>query len=408
MAINSSVSHSRGSPLIDPVGENEVLPIISTSSHSSLADNTMECVVCGDKSSGKHYGQFSCEGCKSFFKRSIRRSLSYTCRGQKNCPVDVHHRNQCQFCRLRKCVKMGMRKEAVQRGRVPPVNLALPFNSFFQNPPMIRSVAPYNHFFSNMIPSLPQTVNDLTNKSESFLLDSIAEFGAQLLFAIIDWTKQLPFYADLASPDQITLLQNSWSQLFLLYVSQSSIPHQIIGILATAQEDSSTYTRELKESAISLQGQLDLIKSLQLDIAEMNCVKAAVLFNPDTHSLHGQSKVELVQEKIQASLDDYCRMHKSHQPGRFGRILLRLPALKLVNTSAVERIFFNKLSGSISITALLKALLLQQTLPGSLPMNNQIANSQTNTLISFIPHWPFPLVPTTNPMFYTSQAPSCS
>jgi hypothetical protein len=71
----------------------------------------IECIVCGDKSSGKHYGQFTCEGCKSFFKRSVRRNLSYTCRGAKNCPIDVHHRNQCQYCRLKKCIKMGMRKE---------------------------------------------------------------------------------------------------------------------------------------------------------------------------------------------------------------------------------------------------------------------------------------------------------
>ncbi|XP_066468648.1 LOW QUALITY PROTEIN: COUP transcription factor 1 [Tiliqua scincoides] len=71
----------------------------------------IECVVCGDKSSGKHYGQFTCEGCKSFFKRSVRRNLTYTCRANRNCPIDQHHRNQCQYCRLKKCLKVGMRRE---------------------------------------------------------------------------------------------------------------------------------------------------------------------------------------------------------------------------------------------------------------------------------------------------------
>nr|CAD7405938.1 unnamed protein product [Timema cristinae] len=72
------------------------------------------CVVCGDRASGRHYGAISCEGCKGFFKRSIRKQLGYQCRGNKNCEVTKHHRNRCQYCRLQKCLMMGMRSDGTE------------------------------------------------------------------------------------------------------------------------------------------------------------------------------------------------------------------------------------------------------------------------------------------------------
>ncbi|XP_074644642.1 orphan steroid hormone receptor 2-like [Tubulanus polymorphus] len=77
------------------------------------------CVVCGDKASGRHYGVISCEGCKGFFKRSIRKQLGYACRGNRDCLITKHHRNRCQYCRLQRCLAVGMRSEAVQHERKP-------------------------------------------------------------------------------------------------------------------------------------------------------------------------------------------------------------------------------------------------------------------------------------------------
>nr|DBA31064.1 TPA: hypothetical protein GDO54_006974 [Pyxicephalus adspersus] len=77
------------------------------------------CVVCGDKASGRHYGAVTCEGCKGFFKRSIRKNLVYACRGSKDCVINKHYRNRCQYCRLQRCIALGMKQDSVQCERKP-------------------------------------------------------------------------------------------------------------------------------------------------------------------------------------------------------------------------------------------------------------------------------------------------
>ncbi|XP_022248309.1 probable nuclear hormone receptor HR3 isoform X1 [Limulus polyphemus] len=76
------------------------------------------CKVCGDKSSGVHYGVITCEGCKGFFRRSQSSVVNYQCPRQKNCVVDRVNRNRCQYCRLQKCLTLGMSRDAVKFGRM--------------------------------------------------------------------------------------------------------------------------------------------------------------------------------------------------------------------------------------------------------------------------------------------------
>ncbi|XP_061591892.1 nuclear receptor subfamily 2 group C member 2 isoform X2 [Cololabis saira] len=100
----------------DPVSMERLL---GQSGDLSRSQPVEYCVVCGDKASGRHYGAVSCEGCKGFFKRSVRKSLTYSCRSKQDCVINKHHRNRCQFCRLKKCLKMGMKTDSVQSERKP-------------------------------------------------------------------------------------------------------------------------------------------------------------------------------------------------------------------------------------------------------------------------------------------------
>nr|XP_005909847.1 PREDICTED: nuclear receptor subfamily 2 group F member 6 [Bos mutus] len=224
----------------------------------------VDCVVCGDKSSGKHYGVFTCEGCKSFFKRSIRRNLSYTCRSNRDCQIDQHHRNQCQYCRLKKCFRVGMRKEAVQRGRIPH--------------------------------SLPGTVA----------------------------------------------------------ASSGSPPGSALAVAGMAAERAVAFMDQVR----AFQEQVDKLGRLQVDSAEYGCLKAIALFTPDACGLSDPAHVESLQEKAQVALTEYVRAQYPSQPQRFGRLLLRLPALRAVPASLISQLFFMRLVGKTPIETLIRDMLL--------------------------------------------------
>lgn len=82
------------------------------------------------------------------------------------------------------------------------------------------------------------------------------------------------------------------------------------------------------------------------------------LFSADACGLTDPVHVESLQEKAQVALTEYERMQYPNQPQRFGRLLLRLPALRAVPANLISQLFFMRLVGKTPIETLIRDMQL--------------------------------------------------
>lgn len=71
------------------------------------------CKVCDGKATGFHFGVMSCEGCKGFFRRNVKKNARFICNYDKNCDVKGEKRKNCQACRMARCESSGMRRDRI-------------------------------------------------------------------------------------------------------------------------------------------------------------------------------------------------------------------------------------------------------------------------------------------------------
>ncbi|KAG7520362.1 nuclear receptor subfamily 2 group C member 2 isoform X1 [Solea senegalensis] len=469
------------------------------------------CVVCGDKASGRHYGAVSCEGCKGFFKRSVRKNLTYSCRSKQDCVINKHHRNRCQFCRLRKCLKMGMKTESVQSERKPidilprekHANCAASTQKIYirkdLNSPLIATptfisdtetdgsrsslldqgmlvniqqpviqtdgtlllatdskmesghgdlgtLANVVTSLANMSDSLKENLNNgnaldsqqedqsaseitrafdtlakvfnpperrslldkcisgttiqligrdqetpiievegplLTDSHVGFKLTMpspmpeylnvhyICESASRLLFLSMHWARSIPAFSALGQEANTNLVRACWNELFTLGLAQcahmmnlSTILTAIINHLQSNNQDdklSGERVKQVMEHIWKFQEFCNGMTRLETDSYEYAYLKAIVLFSPDHPGVDSSGQIEKLQEKALMELQDYVQKTYPDDMYRLTRILTRLPALRLMNSSITEELFFTGLIGNVSIDSIIPYILKMET-----------------------------------------------
>ncbi|XP_030374347.1 photoreceptor-specific nuclear receptor [Scaptodrosophila lebanonensis] len=250
------------------------------------------CRVCGDQSSGKHYGVSCCDGCSCFFKRSVRKGTGYACIAVKgNCIVDKARRNWCPYCRFRRCLAVGMNTAAVQEERGP------------------RNLQPAASGSNGRVQALvtPTALHPTAGHTLPF------QILAQILVACLRQAKCNEQFRLLERAQQDAILHVVWSECFVLRAS-----HWSLDIKSLIESCGDVQLKRLIAEA----------QELRADVLELNFLETLILCRKELALSPEYAMVlEAAGNGALASLARYTLQQSNWL--RFGQLLLGLRQLCL-------------------------------------------------------------------------------
>ncbi|XP_014361969.2 hepatocyte nuclear factor 4-gamma isoform X2 [Papilio machaon] len=340
----------------------------TSSSEASAASSTtlsQHCAICGDRATGKHYGASSCDGCKGFFRRSVRKNHLYTCRFSRNCVVNKDKRNQCRYCRLRKCFKAGMKKEAVQNER-DRINCRRPS---YEEPAQANGLSVVSLLNAELLSrKVIDETNNVTdaeiNNRNLAKINDVCDSIKQQLLILVEWAKYIPAFTELQLDDQVALLRAHAGEHLLLGCARRSLHLKdvlLLGNNCIIAKHNIDGRMDIDISMIGMRVMDEIVKPLReidIDDTEFACLKAIVFFDPNAKGLSQPQKIKQLRYQVQINLEDYISDRQYEGRGRFGELLLCLPPLQSITWQMIEQIQFAKLFGVAHVDSLLQEMLL--------------------------------------------------
>ncbi|KAF4089887.1 hypothetical protein AMELA_G00043400 [Ameiurus melas] len=288
-----------------PEDGDEALDDSSSSSSSSGAvvkRDTHFCVVCHDYASGYHYGVWSCEGCKAFFKRSIQGHNDYICPATNQCTIDQSRqplfirarRERCGYRASRRTAPakdgsarlVGVRGQSQRLPHTPlHLSLSIPVPSASAESGF-SGLSPEQLVYCILEAEPPQIyLRQQMNKpyTESTVMMSLTQLADKKeLVLMINWAKKIPGFVELSLAHQVQLLECCWLEVLMLGLMWRSIDHPgklIFSLDLKLNRDEGNCVEGIMEIFDMLLAGSSRFRELKLQKEEYVCLKALILLN---------------------------------------------------------------------------------------------------------------------------------
>nr|BAJ05028.1 estrogen receptor beta [Hynobius tokyoensis] len=398
------------SPWFEPKSEDHLLPgnrdAIKRKTNgrdcpSEISNNpgskrdTHFCAVCSDYASGYHYGVWSCEGCKAFFKRSIQGHNDYICPATNQCTIDKNRRKSCQACRLRKCFEVGMMKCGTRRERCgyriirhrrhseDQMHCIGKSKKSIETGARVKDIIPSTlgpeQFISTLVEAEPPNILLMNGPNKPFteasMMMSLTKLADKELVHMIGWAKKIPGFIELSLYDQVRLLESCWLEVLMVGLMWRSIEHPGQLIFApdlVVNRDEGKCVEGLFEIFDMLLAATSRLRELKLQQKEYLCLKAMILLNSNmfpiataTEEPEGSRKIHHLLNAITDAL--VWIIAKSgipfrQQSTRLANLLMLLSHVRHASNKGMEHLLSMKCKNVVPVYDLLLEMLNAHTL----------------------------------------------
>ncbi|MGH0173176.1 UNVERIFIED_CONTAM: hypothetical protein FKN15_064983 [Acipenser sinensis] len=315
-----------------------------TKLHEDPLNSTLsvECRVCADKASGFHYGVHACEGCKGFFRRTIRLKLVYD-RCDLNCRIHKKSRNKSiRFGRMPQAEKEKLLAEiSSDIDQMNPESADLRalakhlYDSYFKSFPLTKSKAR-----AILTGKTGDKAGQQQNKDMEIRLFQSCQFrSVEAVREITEFAKSIPGFVNLDLNDQVTLLKYGVHEV--IFSMLASLMNKDGALVSCGQ---GFMTREFLKSLRKpfcelLEPKFDFsvkFNALELDDSDLAVFISVIILSGDRPGLVNVKPIEDLQDNMLQALELQLKMNHPDSPQLFAKLLQKMTDLRQIVTEHVQ------------------------------------------------------------------------